>query len=72
MAQKQRYTSETETKKPPFWRVRRKCEPDRWLRTFDTEQEARAFAREHAVTHCCDMWMQRVGDPLPVLDDWEF
>jgi hypothetical protein len=70
--QKQSFTNINEGKNPPFWRVRRKDDPDRWLRTFDTEQEARSFARKHAVAHCCDMHMARFGDPIPVIQKDEF
>lgn len=70
MQQKQTTTGNTEGKKRPYWRVRRKDQPNMWLRTFDTEAEARAFAREHAITYVCDMHMQRVGDlPPPVIED---
>jgi hypothetical protein len=70
MTQKQITTSRSSEIKPPFWRVRRRDEPGRWLRTFDTEAEARAFAREHAIAYCVDMWMQRVGDlPPPVIEE---
>ena len=58
------------TQELPAFRVRRRTEK-RWLRNFDTYPEARAFAREHAIAHGCDMVVQSNAVPDP-LDEWEF
>ena len=64
--------TEKTSPKPPIWRVRRKDDPEKWLRTFTTEDEARAFARQHAIENACNMWVTRFGDPIPVYDEWDF
>lgn len=52
----------------PVWRVRRKDDPERWLRSFHREDEARAFARQHAIENGCSMLIERPTQAA--IDEW--